>query len=110
MSQTRRGGLGRGLAALIPTGPTEGPRLGAAAAHVAFGAESPVIGPPSPDSDESTQNTDADAATDDPETAEDTTDDTAGRADEAPGPGQGTALDNAADRTAEPATPRTQHA
>lgn len=38
MSQQRRGGLGRGLAALIPSGPTEGPRLGAAAADVMFGA------------------------------------------------------------------------
>lgn len=37
MSQQRRGGLGRGLAALIPSGPTEGPRLGAAAADVMFG-------------------------------------------------------------------------
>lgn len=35
--QQRRGGLGRGLAALIPTGPSEGPRLGAAAADVMFG-------------------------------------------------------------------------
>ncbi|MEP9393241.1 ParB/RepB/Spo0J family partition protein [Gordonia sp. VNQ95] len=37
----RRGGLGRGLAALIPTGPTEGdptaPKLGAAAADVVIG-------------------------------------------------------------------------
>lgn len=39
MSQTRKGGLGRGLAALIPTGPTEGPRLGAAAADVVFGSD-----------------------------------------------------------------------
>ncbi|WP_127784536.1 ParB/RepB/Spo0J family partition protein [Rhodococcus sp. X156] len=39
MSQQRRGGLGRGLAALIPSGPTEGPRLGAAAADVMFGAQ-----------------------------------------------------------------------
>jgi ParB family chromosome partitioning protein len=38
MSQQRRGGLGRGLAALIPNGPTEGPRLGSAAADVMFGA------------------------------------------------------------------------
>ncbi|MFT4125100.1 MAG: ParB/RepB/Spo0J family partition protein [Gordonia sp. (in: high G+C Gram-positive bacteria)] len=39
---TRRGGLGRGLAALIPTGPADGesiptPRLGAAAADVVIG-------------------------------------------------------------------------
>ena len=38
MTQQRRGGLGRGLAALIPSGPTEGPRLGAAAADVMFGS------------------------------------------------------------------------
>ncbi|WP_168702604.1 ParB/RepB/Spo0J family partition protein [Gordonia paraffinivorans] len=41
---TRRGGLGRGLAALIPTGPTEdqsnAPRLGNAAADVVIGAKS----------------------------------------------------------------------
>ncbi|QDQ98876.1 ParB/RepB/Spo0J family partition protein [Tomitella fengzijianii] len=46
MSQTRKGGLGRGLAALIPTGPTEGPRLGAAAADVVFGPDSKIIGAP----------------------------------------------------------------
>ncbi len=39
MSQSRRGGLGRGLAALIPTGPAEGPRLGEAAASVVIGGE-----------------------------------------------------------------------
>ncbi len=33
----RQGGLGRGLAALIPTGPT-GPRMGSAATDVMFGA------------------------------------------------------------------------
>jgi len=33
----RKGGLGRGLAALIPTGPDEGPRLGNAAADVVLG-------------------------------------------------------------------------
>lgn len=37
MSQQRRGGLGRGLAALIPTGPDEGPRLGSDAADVILG-------------------------------------------------------------------------
>ncbi|MDV8000095.1 ParB/RepB/Spo0J family partition protein [Rhodococcus sp. IEGM 1408] len=37
MSQQRRGGLGRGLAALIPTGPDEGPRLGDDAADVILG-------------------------------------------------------------------------
>ncbi|WP_279105963.1 ParB/RepB/Spo0J family partition protein [Gordonia paraffinivorans] len=41
---TRRGGLGRGLAALIPTGPTEdqsnAPRLGNAAADVVIGGKS----------------------------------------------------------------------
>lgn len=44
MSQTRKGGLGRGLAALIPTGPaeTEGPQLGEAAASVLFGESTAV--------------------------------------------------------------------
>ena len=37
MSQQRKGGLGRGLAALIPTGPDEGPRLGSDAADVILG-------------------------------------------------------------------------
>ncbi|MDX2357578.1 ParB/RepB/Spo0J family partition protein [Dietzia sp. PP-33] len=37
MSQQRKGGLGRGLAALIPTGPDEGPRLGNDAADVILG-------------------------------------------------------------------------
>jgi len=45
MSQQRRGGLGRGLAALIPSGPTEGPRLGAAAADVMFGARDAGVEP-----------------------------------------------------------------
>ncbi|GAA4824683.1 hypothetical protein GCM10023353_37260 [Tomitella cavernea] len=55
MSQTRKGGLGRGLAALIPTGPTEGPRLGAAAADVVFGPDSKIIGTPAEsDKDEGT--------------------------------------------------------
>lgn len=48
----RKGGLGRGLASLIPTGPTEGdggfgPRMGSAAADVVIGGpgpESPAIG------------------------------------------------------------------
>lgn len=40
MSQTRKGGLGRGLAALIPTGPENGgPGLGSAAADVIIGAD-----------------------------------------------------------------------
>lgn len=39
MSQTRRGGLGRGLAALIPTGPAQGPGLGSAAADVVIGTD-----------------------------------------------------------------------
>ncbi|MDL9936613.1 ParB/RepB/Spo0J family partition protein [Gordonia sp. ABSL1-1] len=41
----RRGGLGRGLAALIPTGPAEdlgGPRLGSAAADVVIGGKAPA--------------------------------------------------------------------
>lgn len=33
----RKGGLGRGLASLIPTGPSDGPRLGEAAADVVIG-------------------------------------------------------------------------
>ncbi|MGL4305044.1 MAG: ParB/RepB/Spo0J family partition protein [Mycobacteriaceae bacterium] len=37
MSQTRKGGLGRGLAALIPSGPAAGPSLGEAAADVVIG-------------------------------------------------------------------------
>ncbi|HEY5855252.1 MAG TPA: ParB/RepB/Spo0J family partition protein [Aldersonia sp.] len=39
MNQPRKGGLGRGLAALIPTGPSPAPGLGAAAAAVIIGAE-----------------------------------------------------------------------
>lgn len=39
MSQTRKGGLGRGLAALIPTGPTTSPGLGSAAADVVIGTD-----------------------------------------------------------------------
>lgn len=42
MSEQRRGGLGRGLAALIPSGPTAGPRLGTAAADVIIGGARPV--------------------------------------------------------------------
>ena len=42
MTEQRRGGLGRGLAALIPSGPAEGPRLGAAAADVMFGVRAGV--------------------------------------------------------------------
>ncbi|WP_137722891.1 ParB/RepB/Spo0J family partition protein [Prescottella subtropica] len=43
MTQTRKGGLGRGLAALIPTGPTGGgPGLGTAAADVVIGTAAPV--------------------------------------------------------------------
>ncbi len=37
MTEQKRGGLGRGLAALIPSGPTAGPRLGSAAADVVIG-------------------------------------------------------------------------
>lgn len=37
MSTRSKGGLGRGLAALIPTGPEAGPRLGSAAADVIIG-------------------------------------------------------------------------
>lgn len=37
MSAPKRGGLGRGLASLIPSGPTSGPRLGSAAADVIIG-------------------------------------------------------------------------
>ncbi|MGW0042171.1 ParB/RepB/Spo0J family partition protein [Rhodococcus sp. NPDC003348] len=37
MAQRSKGGLGRGLAALIPTGPDAGPRLGSAAADVIIG-------------------------------------------------------------------------
>ncbi|WP_072805202.1 ParB/RepB/Spo0J family partition protein [Rhodococcoides yunnanense] len=43
MSQARKGGLGRGLAALIPTGPDQGPRLGSAAADVVIGKQRPAV-------------------------------------------------------------------
>ncbi|MBD0323023.1 MAG: ParB/RepB/Spo0J family partition protein [Aldersonia sp.] len=39
MNQTRKGGLGRGLAALIPTGPDTGAGLGNAAADVVIGVD-----------------------------------------------------------------------
>ncbi|MCV7347073.1 ParB/RepB/Spo0J family partition protein [Mycolicibacterium rhodesiae] len=43
MSSKSKGGLGRGLASLIPTGPTDGgPRLGAAAADVVIGGGAPL--------------------------------------------------------------------
>ena len=43
MAQTRKGGLGRGLAALIPTGPANGgPGLGNAAADVIIGTSAPA--------------------------------------------------------------------
>lgn len=43
MAQTRKGGLGRGLAALIPTGPAgSGPGLGTAAADVIIGTSAPT--------------------------------------------------------------------
>ncbi|WP_305093204.1 ParB/RepB/Spo0J family partition protein [Prescottella sp. R16] len=46
MAQTRKGGLGRGLAALIPTGPTGGgPGLGTAAADVIIGTSAPASTP-----------------------------------------------------------------
>ncbi|MFE3291165.1 ParB/RepB/Spo0J family partition protein [Rhodococcus sp. NPDC059234] len=49
MSQRSKGGLGRGLAALIPTGPDAGPRLGSAAADVIIGnATAPVVPKPAP--------------------------------------------------------------
>lgn len=44
MAQTRKGGLGRGLAALIPTGPAGGgPGLGSAAADVIIGTAAPAV-------------------------------------------------------------------
>ncbi|GAA3517646.1 ParB/RepB/Spo0J family partition protein [Dietzia aurantiaca] len=50
MSQQRKGGLGRGLAALIPTGPDEGPRLGDDAADLILGPRTggPRTTPPRP--------------------------------------------------------------
>ncbi|AQA24706.1 chromosome partition ParA domain protein [Rhodococcus sp. MTM3W5.2] len=49
MSQRSKGGLGRGLAALIPTGPEAGPRLGSAAADVIIGnATAPIAVKPAP--------------------------------------------------------------
>ncbi len=55
MSQTRKGGLGRGLAALIPTGPTTtGPGLGNAAADVVIGTDRRnVLTAPAPNSSDS---------------------------------------------------------
>lgn len=57
MSQQRKGGLGRGLAALIPTGPDEGPRLGNDAADVILGPRNggPRTTPPRPRSSTSTR-------------------------------------------------------
>ncbi|WP_328407725.1 ParB/RepB/Spo0J family partition protein [Nocardia sp. NBC_00403] len=43
MTQAKKGGLGRGLAALIPTGPAATPGLGSAAANVVIGLD--PIGP-----------------------------------------------------------------
>ena len=44
MTQRRKGGLGRGLASLIPTGPADGgPRMGDAAADAVFGAAAVVV-------------------------------------------------------------------
>lgn len=50
MSQQRRGGLGRGLAALIPTAPEDGPRLGDDAADLILGPRGggPRTTPPRP--------------------------------------------------------------
>lgn len=44
MSQARKGGLGRGLAALIPTGPDSHSGLGEAAADVVIGSDHPLTG------------------------------------------------------------------
>lgn len=57
MTQQRKGGLGRGLAALIPTGPEEGPRLGSDAADVILGPRTggPRTTPPRPRSASSTR-------------------------------------------------------
>ncbi|AEF43011.1 ParB/RepB/Spo0J family partition protein [Hoyosella subflava] len=53
MNQNRnRGGLGRGLAALIPTGPTNAPQLGNAAADVIIGGEHRTSAPSRPGSGE----------------------------------------------------------
>lgn len=48
MSQTRKGGLGRGLAALIPTGPGQGSGLGTAAADVVIGGDPTAASAPTP--------------------------------------------------------------
>lgn len=48
MAAQKKGGLGRGLAALIPTGPEEGPRLGNAAADVIIGARPATPAPEGP--------------------------------------------------------------
>ena len=39
--ETRRGGLGRGLAALIPTAPEQNPSVGDSAADIIFGPKGP---------------------------------------------------------------------
>ncbi|KXP01952.1 ParB/RepB/Spo0J family partition protein [Tsukamurella tyrosinosolvens] len=49
MAGQKKGGLGRGLAALIPTGPEEGPRLGNAAADVIIGARPAAPAAPAAD-------------------------------------------------------------
>ncbi|MBY6687927.1 MULTISPECIES: ParB/RepB/Spo0J family partition protein [unclassified Rhodococcus (in: high G+C Gram-positive bacteria)] len=48
MSSTKKGGLGRGLAALIPTSPGQSSGLGSAAADVVIGGESRTATAPSP--------------------------------------------------------------
>ncbi|MGC0366737.1 ParB family chromosome partitioning protein [Rhodococcus sp. 27YEA15] len=49
MSQARKGGLGRGLASLIPTGPATAPGLGSAAADVVIGGDKRNPSPPPPE-------------------------------------------------------------
>ncbi|WP_132992622.1 ParB/RepB/Spo0J family partition protein [Gordonia zhaorongruii] len=64
----RRGGLGRGLAALIPTGPTEEnhgtntTRMGSAAADVVIGGGAPAVTAPSRDSGTSVEQASGDDA------------------------------------------------
>ncbi|BBZ02075.1 chromosome partitioning protein ParB [Mycolicibacterium chitae] len=51
----RKGGLGRGLASLIPTGPADGdataPKIGSAAADVLMGGGTPAAAAPAPEGD-----------------------------------------------------------
>ncbi|EME15541.1 ParB/RepB/Spo0J family partition protein [Rhodococcus triatomae] len=81
MAQRSKGGLGRGLAALIPTGPDAGPRLGTAAADVIIGnvvapvtpaPEAPDTAEPVPSPTEAGTSADRDTKVEPAATADDT--------------------------------------